>query len=239
MFDPRGPTFFELARQALSSTTKGYDLLAEKFEYTPFRTPDEVLIPLAEKVGPPASIRRALDLCCGTGAALWHLRSRCREEVVGIDLSEGMLAVAERRLREAPGTAEVVLEKGDALDLKYRERFDVITSVGAFGHILEPQQEGFCQAVYRALVPGGRFLFLTAPMPPFFSRAHLISRGFNGVMHVRNLLIKPPFIMFYLTFPLERAREVLTEQGFEVEEERPFNEGPFQSLVLVEARRPC
>ena len=46
MFHPKGPTLLELTKQALSSTTKGYDLLAEKFEYTPFRTPDILLEPL-------------------------------------------------------------------------------------------------------------------------------------------------------------------------------------------------
>ena len=40
MFHAKGPTFWELAVQALSSTEHGYDLLAPKFDYTPFRTPD-------------------------------------------------------------------------------------------------------------------------------------------------------------------------------------------------------
>ena len=43
MFHPKGPSFFELVEQALSSTERGYDLLAPKFDYTPFRTPDEIL----------------------------------------------------------------------------------------------------------------------------------------------------------------------------------------------------
>ena len=43
MFRPGGPTFVELARQALSSVERGYDLLAPKFDLTPFRTHDELL----------------------------------------------------------------------------------------------------------------------------------------------------------------------------------------------------
>jgi len=43
MFHPAGPTFWELAEQCLSSTERGYDLLAPKFDFTPFRTPDEIL----------------------------------------------------------------------------------------------------------------------------------------------------------------------------------------------------
>ena len=43
MFSPQGPTARELAVQALSSVERGYDLLAPKFDRTPFRTPDVVL----------------------------------------------------------------------------------------------------------------------------------------------------------------------------------------------------
>src|SRR5829696_9130822 len=97
MFHPRGPTFWELARQALSSTERGYDLLAPKFDYTPFRTPDVVLETCAACLGEPRSIDAALDLCCGTGAAMHVLRPLCRQRVVGIDMSQGMLDVARER----------------------------------------------------------------------------------------------------------------------------------------------
>ena len=42
-------------------------------------------------------------MCCGTGAAISHLRPLCRDRVVGIDLSRGMLAVARQRTQETPG----------------------------------------------------------------------------------------------------------------------------------------
>ncbi|WP_031109110.1 class I SAM-dependent methyltransferase [Streptomyces sp. NRRL S-146] len=43
MFSPEGPSLRELAVQALSSVERGYDLLAPKFDHTPFRTPAAVL----------------------------------------------------------------------------------------------------------------------------------------------------------------------------------------------------
>src|SRR6476660_2234631 len=107
MFHPRGPTFFELARQALSSTERGYDLLAPKFDYTPFRTPDDILARVGDHLQTLGSIGAALDLCCGTGAAMRMLRPLCRERVVGIDVSAGMLAEAARRLADAPGSARL------------------------------------------------------------------------------------------------------------------------------------
>src|SRR5438270_13636407 len=104
MFGPDGPTFTELARQALSSTRIGYDLLAPKFDATPFRTPDALIVPALDLIG---DHDRALDVCCGTGAASRLLRARARRQVVGVDFSEGMLAEAARRTQGAPGRARV------------------------------------------------------------------------------------------------------------------------------------
>ncbi len=50
MFTKQGPTVRELAVQALSSTERGYDLLAPKFDHTPYRTPDQVLDAVTREV---------------------------------------------------------------------------------------------------------------------------------------------------------------------------------------------
>src|SRR5437763_10148780 len=97
MFHAKGPTFWELAVQALSSTEHGYDLLAPKFDYTPFRTPDAVLARVGEHLAPLGPFTSGLDVCCGTGAAMRMLRPLCRERVVGLDISAGMLGVARQR----------------------------------------------------------------------------------------------------------------------------------------------
>src|SRR5256885_206263 len=43
MFSPQGRSLRELCIQALSSVERGYDLLAPKFDHTPFRTPQSIL----------------------------------------------------------------------------------------------------------------------------------------------------------------------------------------------------
>lgn len=233
MFDPKGPSFAELTRQALSETTRGYDLLATKFEYTPFRTPDELLEPMLELIGGPRSIGSALDVCCGTGAAMSKLRAMCTDHVMGIDLSQGMLDEAARQLAEAPGDAEVRLERQDVLEMDFHEEFDVITCCGAFGHILHHQQDEFLHRVREALVPGGKFVFITHLMPQTGSTPWLAARGFNAVMHVRNALLKPPFIMFYLTFPLERAVDMLGKHDFAIEVHSPYKHMSFGRAMRV------
>ena len=205
-FHPEGPTLLELAEQALSSTEHGYDLLAPKFDRTPFRTPDGFIERSLEGVSGDA----ALDLCCGTGAAMAILRARGFDRVVGIDRSAGMLDQARQRVQDAE------LIRGDALNppSSLHGQLDVVTCYGAFGHIDEHDEGRLCDAVYDCLRPGGRFVFITSTMPRLTSPAWWVARGFNGAMRVRNALIDPPFVMYYLTFLLPRARALLEARGF-------------------------
>jgi ubiquinone/menaquinone biosynthesis C-methylase UbiE len=231
VFHREGPTFFELVRQALSSTDAGYDLLAPKFEYTPFRTPDVVLDAAAKALGPVDAL---LDLCCGTGAAMRVFRPNVRALVAGIDRSEGMLDEARKALEAGAGAA-FSLVRGDALALPFRAAFDAVVSFGAFGHILEHDEPKLVASVKQALKPGGRFVFATTDDFPPFHPAKLMASAFNGAMRVRNALIKPEFVMYYLTFLLPRATALLTEQGFSVMS-APM-EKPYQVLHIVTATK--
>lgn len=237
MFHAKGPTFFELVRQALASTEGGYDLLAPKFDYTPFRTPDAVLAPMVDLIGGPGSIDSALDVCCGTGAAMAHLRAVCRERVVGIDFSQGMLSEARRRLGDAPGQARVELVHGNALNMPFEREFDVVTCVGALGHILPRDEERFVRGIWRALRPGGRFLFATGEMPPLSSPWRWATHAFNGVMRVRNAVWKPEFVMYYLTFAWPEVRTLLEGQGFRTEARGDVCPPPFERVLIVVATR--
>jgi len=239
VFHPEGPTFAELMRQALASTERGYDLIAPKFDRTPFRTPDEVLAAMATHIASVSggTVGSALDVCCGTGAAMRHLRPLCTERVVGIDFSEGMLAEARRRLADAPGDARIELVRGDALELPFEREMDLVTSVGAFGHVLARDEDRFVAGIARALVPGGRFVFATGrpprPTEPWFWMAH----GFNGVMRVRNALLRPQFIMYYLTFLWPDVRALLERHGFEVEALEGLCPAPYERVIIVSARK--
>jgi SAM-dependent methyltransferase len=258
MFHPQGPTFWELARQCLSSTERGYDLLAPKFDVTPFRTPDFVLEGLARCLGPPQSINDGLDLCCGTGAAIPLLQKLCRRRVVGIDFSRGMLDVAQSRpltpsgpelQKDVPSSndiaqatasrsgPEVELLHANVLDMTFHAQFDLAITVGSLGHILRRDEPQFVERIHAALRPGGRFAFVTSTMPPMWSPRYLVSRAFNGAMHVRNLLVRPPFVMFYLTFLLPDVAPLLEAHGFDVAIHEDIYPAPFHDLRVVVATR--
>jgi len=240
---PEGPTFLELMKQALSSTEDGYDQIARKFDHTPFRTPDPILQTMAEVIGAPRSIDAALDVCCGTGAAVRALRPLCRERVTGIDFSQGMLDEAKRRLEEEPpdldtrAHARIELVRGDALDLKIDGEMDVVTSVGAFGHVLREDEDRFVAGISRALKPGGRFVFATTRRPPPNHSWFWIAHGFNAVMRVRNAVYKPQFIMYYLTFLWPEVQPLLERHGFAVEGQIGRCPAPFERTVIVVATK--
>lgn len=236
MFHPQGPTLAELIRQGLSSTERGYDLLAPKFDYTPFRTPDSILQAAARQIGGTGSVGSALDLCCGTGAGLRAVLPLCREHGVGIDFSRGMLEVA-RRSGERAGPARVDWVQGDVLRLPFAGAFDLAVCFGAHGHILARDERLFVSQVARALSPGGRFVFATTRRPPFFSLQHWLARGFNAALRVRNLLIRPRFVMYYLTFLLPEVERLLETEGFDVEVREGVFDPPFNSLALVIATK--
>jgi ubiquinone/menaquinone biosynthesis C-methylase UbiE len=232
VFHPEGPTPWELARQALSSTERGYDLLAPKFDFTPFRTPDELIEPFVhyiERTGRPGP-ERALDLCSGTGAVLEALSSISRTAPVGLDFSQGMLRQARLRGVSSP------LVRARAEQPPFQNCFDLVTCAGALGHFRERERE-LVSSVRQMLVPGGRFVFLTARRPQRLSMAFVVSSMFNAAMHVRNALWKPPFVMFYLTLLLDEAAALLGAGGFEVSAADTEMPPPFERTVIVDARK--
>jgi ubiquinone/menaquinone biosynthesis C-methylase UbiE len=236
MFGKGGPSLIELIHQALGSTERGYDLLAPKFDATPFRTPDEILEPSAAAIGPVDS---ALDLCCGTGAAMRALLPYCRTRLAGIDFSRGMLEQARARFAHAAGAVTPELIHADIFESRFHEEFDLVTCFGALGHVPPGDERAFLRIVHRALRPGGRFVFITGYRPPVLSLRGVVLRTFDAVMRVRNALLKPPFIMYYLTMVLPEVATLLQSEGFDVEVRDGLFEPPFHRYrLLIATHRP-
>ena len=182
-------------------------------------------------------VERALDVCCGTGAGLQMLRPLCGECVVGIDFSRPMMAQARANLQEIAGTAGVYFVQADVFEMPFRSSFDLATCFGALGHILPRQEQDFVEQVAAALRPGGRFVFVTTRMPPLTSSRYWLSRGFNAAMRVRNLLVRPPFIMYYLTFLLPQIEEKLARAGFRVTVHEDIFPVPYREACIVVATK--
>ena len=103
---------------------------------------------------------RVLDLACGTGANLAHLRELVGDEgrVVGVDLTPAMLDVARKRIARH-GWKHVEVYEADAAQLPFADgSFD--KAICAFALNIIPDYKRAIAEVERVLVPGGRFVVL-------------------------------------------------------------------------------
>jgi ubiquinone/menaquinone biosynthesis C-methylase UbiE len=201
----------ELCVQALSSVERGYDLLAPKFDYTPFRTPENILTATVEALSTAGPFGKGLDVCCGTGAGLRVLERLCQERITGVDFSAGMLEQARSAYPDA------TFVRADARALPFTGDFDLAVTLGALGHFLPAERPALFEGVYRALRPGGLFALPIGAPPPPTAVSHWAFFGFDLVMRVRNAVWRPPFVMYYRTTPLLAVQDDLTAAGFAVE----------------------
>lgn len=224
---PLGPSLAELARQSLSSVEGGYDLLADKFDASVFRTPDEILEALTAAL--PQRVSRSLDIGCGTGAMLERLQS-VSDAAVGIDLSRRML----ERARVVVPTA--TLWQTNFLQTYWENAFDLITSVGVMGHIPPDNQAEFFRRVHAALRPGGTYLTIVSDVRgrPW---VHVPALLFDSAMRVRNFVWRPQFVMYYLSFVLPQAAETVERAGLRAEVIPGKFRPPFSQLQILKATR--
>ena len=100
---------------------------------------------------------RIVDAGCGTGVStdyLCHLNPGA--QVLGIDISDGALAVARERLQRSGAEAQVASlrqEQRSLLDLAGEGPFDYINSVGVLHHLDQP--EAGLRSLAAVLAPHG------------------------------------------------------------------------------------
>jgi SAM-dependent methyltransferase len=125
--------------------------------------------------------RTLLDVACGTGKHLEHLRSTFACE--GVDLDEGLLAVARKRL---PG---VPLHQGDMRDVRLERTFDVVTCLfSAIGFVGGPDKLDAAAGTLAAhLSPGGVLLVepWLEPQEWIPRRPHVLSADLPGLALAR------------------------------------------------------
>lgn len=111
-----------------------------------------------------------LDIATGTGDFAFLSLSKLQpERIIGIDISEGMLKVANEKAKERNVTDKITFEKQDATAMSFPDdTFNAVTV--AFGiRNFEDIDAGFTE-ILRVLKPGGKFIFLelsNPEKPPF------------------------------------------------------------------------
>lgn len=105
------------------------------------------------KVRQSVQAERVLDFGCGVGRLLIPFARRA-QSVVGIDVSSGMLAEAEKNCREQ-GLQNVRLLQSQEIDTLDPCTFDLVHSVIVFQHIPVSDGEILLRKLIRLIAPGG------------------------------------------------------------------------------------
>lgn len=98
----------------------------------------------------------ALDVCCGTGDWTLALAQAVGPagQVVGLDFSDQMLALADRKVRTAGFANRITLKQGDAMQLPYPDNAFNVVTIG-FGLRNVPDANQVLSELTRVVKPGG------------------------------------------------------------------------------------
>jgi demethylmenaquinone methyltransferase/2-methoxy-6-polyprenyl-1,4-benzoquinol methylase len=112
--------------------------------------------------------KRILDVATGTGDFAIEALKINPDEIVGVDISEGMLEFGRKKLKEK-GIEKISLEYGDSENLRFEdESFDAV--IVAFGvRNFENLEKGLSE-INRVLRPGGTAMILEFSKPRGFFR---------------------------------------------------------------------
>lgn len=148
---------------------------------------------------------RVLDLCCGQGNVSEALvAGGC--DVVGIDFSSAMIALAESRVPDA------TFIEADAQDLPFEDReFDAVVCNFGIPHV--PDQPRALAQVRRVLRPGGRFAMTVWCGPeesPAFGTFYAAVQA-----HAHPGVVVPQGPPFHLFADRETADRLFADAGFE------------------------
>ena len=101
--------------------------------------------------------RTVLDLACGEGVYARQFKRAGATEVIGVDISQEMIALAEAEERADPLGCRYVRE--DAAAFTPDVPVDIVTAVYLLNYArTRDELDRFCRACFRALRPGGRLV---------------------------------------------------------------------------------
>lgn len=107
---------------------------------------------------------KILDVATGTGDLAISLSKTGAGEIIGLDISTGMLEIGKQKIKSKLLADTIKMVVGDSENLPYQDNyFDAITV--AFGvRNFENLEKGLAE-IYRVLKPGGVFVVLETSIP--------------------------------------------------------------------------
>lgn len=149
---------------------QSYDAAAEPFDRFTEKFSTYAVDELLHRSGANAA-STIVDIGCGTGVvsiAAANLPAREGAEVIGLDLSEGMLEFARRKAARAPRNRKLTFVRGDAEAMELKDASaDAVVSLYALLHLPHPER-GVAE-IHRILKSGGRVAIAVGSSPSLFS----------------------------------------------------------------------
>ena len=171
-----------------------------------------------------------LDVGCGTGGLLADA-ARAGAEVVGIDISEGMLQVARKRFQDSVLNGKETLYHASVTELDELfadHTFDVVTSTLVFSELYPAERTWAMNEFYRILKPSGVLILADEVQPRRF-----IKRLVHAIMRVP-LAIVTYVIAQIGTKAIPDIAEEVSQAGFKVLSEK---RSLLDSFALICARK--
>lgn len=151
----------EQVREMFDNIAPRYDLLNHTLSMSIDRIWRRRVVRIVRRAHP----RRILDVATGTGDLAIEMARRIRGvQVLGVDLSEGMLDVARRKVSARGLDERVVLDVGDAEHLAVSDASVDVATV-AFGVRNFGDLEAGLREMARTLKPGGKVVILEFSRP--------------------------------------------------------------------------
>jgi trans-aconitate methyltransferase len=215
-FGKKNPYFGVLTAQEF----RGGNLTREAKEHffeTGQRYVEFLLSTIHEHVDPAFKPTRGLDFGCGVGRLTIPLAKRC-ESMIGVDVSDGMLAEAARNSEEY-GASNVTFARSDDRLSKVAGPLDLVHSFIVFQHIPPRRGEVILKTLIGLLAEGGvGALHFTFSWSSGTSPARrLLTRGYKDIpfaFGIRNLLKGKPVnepMMQMNEYNLNRLFRILQE----------------------------
>jgi len=169
-----------------------------------------------------------LDIATGTGdLAIKFAETIPAKSIVGLDLSEGMLSMARKKVDQTPLADKITFVKGDSEALPFKDNtFDAITV--SFGVRNFQNLETGLAEIYRVLKKDGIFVILETSVPtkfPFKQGYNLYSKAILPT--IGRIFSKDKVAYRYLSesasvFPFgEQLNNILRKIGFIDVENKP------------------
>jgi demethylmenaquinone methyltransferase / 2-methoxy-6-polyprenyl-1,4-benzoquinol methylase len=174
----------------------------------------------------PSSPRRVLDVASGTAGVAVQLAERTSAEVVGVDLTIGMLAQGRRNVEQAGLSQRVQLLVGRAEQLPFPDAsFDSLTFTYLLRYVEDPQAT-LCELA-RVVKPGGAVASLEFFVPPstfwrfwwfWYTRLLLPAAGWltgGREWFTVGKFLGPNISGHYRNYPLSWTKDAWQRAGFE------------------------